>query len=431
MRIMQCMNTLPTDALSVENFVPRHPSLRIALVTETYPPEVNGVALTLERLVRQLQSRGHHVQLVRPRQTGSDQADSNDNLQEVLMRGMPIPRYPNLRMGLPAKKTLTSMWMLRRPDIVHIATEGPLGWSALQAARKLRLPISSDFRTNFHAYSNFYGVGWLRKSIAAYLRKFHNLADCTMVPTPALQRELQSCGFQRLLQVARGVDTLRFNPTWRCETLRAQWGALPDTPVALSVGRLAPEKNPQLLVRAYHAMKAANPATRLVVVGDGPGRDALQAQCPDAVMAGVQTGNDLARCYASADLFLFPSLTETYGNVVPEALASGLAVLAFDYAAAHELIRHGENGLLAPCTDNNMFAGYASDLVGNPALAQLLRRRARESTLALSWERIAEQIEGIWGVVLRDHAAMHGAMSGHRLIAQTNLAQIFLNKNSV
>ena len=151
----------------VELHPPTRKLLRIAVVTETYPPEVNGVATTVARFVRGLCERDHEVQLVRPRQGDSDRADDRGRVHEILQRGMAIPRYPDLRMGLPARRALQRLWIASRPDVVHIVTEGPLGWSALQAATKLRLPVTSDFRTNFHAYSSHYGAGWLRKPIAA------------------------------------------------------------------------------------------------------------------------------------------------------------------------------------------------------------------------------------------------------------------------
>ena len=390
-----------THALLLEQLPLPRPSLRVAVVTETYPPEVNGVALTVQQLVLRLQARNHAIQLVRPRQPAGDGATGNGASDELLGRGLPIPRYPQLRLGLPMKRVLLSHWSQRRPDLVHVATEGPLGWSALQAARKLRLPVSTDFRTNFHAYSRHYGVGWLRQPIAAYLRKFHNLAHCTMVPTPELQRELGAMGFERLLVVARGVDTERFSPARRSAALRAQWGVAPDQPVVLSVGRLAPEKNLDLLVSSWRAMRQVCPVLKLVVVGDGPERAALQQACPDALLVGALHGDGLAQHYASADLFVFTSLTETYGNVTPEALASGLALLAFDYAAAAELVRHGDNGLLAPFGDAAAFVRRAADLAANPMLAQHLRERARSTTLAQDWSQIVGQVEAVWEQLLR------------------------------
>lgn len=165
-----------------EEFPPAQRSLRIAVITETYPPEVNGVAMTIGRMIRGLQERGHQIQLIRLRQGTQDQPANGRHLEEVLHRGIPIPRYDSLRMGLPAKQALVRLWSRKRPDIAHIVTEGPLGWSALAAAAKLRIPCSSDFHTNFHAYTAHYGIGWLRRPIAAYLQKFHNRTQTTLRP---------------------------------------------------------------------------------------------------------------------------------------------------------------------------------------------------------------------------------------------------------
>lgn len=397
---MTGMNTSDAcEALLVEHLPVPRPSLRVAVVTETYPPEVNGVAVTLQQLVLRLQASNHQIQLIRPRQP-LDHKERQAGADELLVRGLEIPRYPQLRLGMPMKRALVAQWSRQRPDLVHVATEGPLGWSAVQAARQLRLPLSTDFRTNFHAYSQHYGIGWLRKPIAAYLRKFHNLADCTMVPSSDLLQDLCAQGFERLMVVARGVDAARFSPVHRSEALRAQWGVAPDQPVLLSVGRLAREKNLDLLVRCWQAMHARQPDLKLVVVGDGPSRNALAQACPEALLVGAQSGDALARHYASADLFVFPSVTETYGNVTPEALASGLAVLAFDYAAAAELIRHGDNGLLAPRGDEAAFLSSAMDMVNNPALVQRLRERGRATTLTQDWGQIARQVEAVWHQLL-------------------------------
>ena len=211
--------------LQVERISNARPALNIAVVTETYPPDINGVAHTLSKIVQGLQARGHVIWLVRPRQPGADVATVNSSYQEVLVRGLPIPFYKQLRLGLPAKRELLRLWSRQRPDIVHIATEGPLGWSALQVARKLKLPISTDFRTNFHAYSQHYGIGWLRGAILAYMKKFHNAAHATMVPTAQLEAELAGSGFKRLSVVPRGIDTGLFSPTQRSAQLRQSWGA--------------------------------------------------------------------------------------------------------------------------------------------------------------------------------------------------------------
>ena len=374
--------------------------LRIACVTETYPPEVNGVAMTVARLVQGLRARHHAVQVVRPRQAG-DTAAALSADGDVLVRGVPIPRYEGLKMGLPCTGRLVKLWKRERPDVVHIATEGPLGRSALLAAKALGLPVCSEFRTNFHAYSQHYGLGFLQRIILGYLRRFHNATQCTMVPTQALHDDLKKQGFRDLLTVARGVDVRRFDAAHRSDALRAQWGAGPDDLVVTCVGRLAPEKNLATLVTAFETIRRDQPRARLVLVGDGPMRRELEARCPDAIFAGQRIGDDLATHYASADLFLFPSITETFGNVTTEAMASGLAVVAFDYAAAQRLIRQGENGALAPYNDTAAFVATAARTAADLANCRVLGTRARASVMALDWDSIAAQVEGVMASVMR------------------------------
>jgi len=384
--------------LLVENFPANRRSLRVAVVSETYPPEVNGVAVTLAKVVDGLRAANHAVQLIRLRQSGTDaacQEEMHSGYQEVLMRGFPIPRYPGLRMGMPSKSALIRLWQLKRPDVVHIATEGPLGWSALRAAMYLRLPVSTDYRTNFQSYSAHYGVGFLNKPIMAYLKKFHNYAHCTMVPTDALRASLAEVGFQRLKVVSRGVDTVAFDPAHRSEELRAQWGLAPDDVAVVCVGRLAHEKNLALLLKAFEAIEARDPRARLVLVGDGPMRQDLQTRCPKAIFSGQLRGKPLAEHYASADLFLMPSLTETFGNVTTEAMASGLPVVAFNYAAAAALIVDSVNGSVVPVNDAEGFVSAALVSAAKPLQRKRMGVEARQTSLRLDWTCIVQKFEDV------------------------------------
>lgn len=386
---------------------PQNPApLHIAMVTETYPPEINGVAVTLRQFVEGMLHRGHSVHLVRPRQHIEDNDAAQGRLTLSVTRGMPIPGYPGLRLGLPSRGMLVKQWTQRRPDIVHIATEGPLGWSALNAARKLGIPVSTDFHTNFHSYTRHYGIGLLMKPMAAWLRRFHNRADCTIVPTVTLQHELERAGYKDVVVAARGVDTRLFHPGHRSQALRASWGVEGDAPVALLVSRLAPEKNLPVVIEAFEAMRAVIPAARLVMVGDGPARAALEKRHhPYVIFVGMRTGQDLAAHYASADIFLYPSLTETFGNVTIEAMSSGLAAIAFDYAAAHLHIRHGVNGLLLPYGDTGAFVDQARTLVGDAERIHKLRTEARRTVEQLTWERIMEQMENVFRGIIEMRGA--------------------------
>ncbi len=382
--------------ITVETFEPEQRFLRIAVVTETWPPEVNGVAVTLSKLIHHLGQRHHTIQLIRPRQDKHDEGVEQSGWSELLLRGLPIPRYPQLKLGLPSKKALIKAWSTKRPDLVHIATEGPLSWSALQAAQILRLPVTSDFRTNFHSYCQHYGVGWLSKPIVAYLRKFHNRTACTMVPTQAMKFQLEAMGFKNLKVVARGVDTQQFNPNNRSEAMRQSWGVTPETIVLLSVGRIAAEKNLDLIVQTYQALIEAGRPVKMIFAGDGPMRAITQVKCPDALFVGMCTHEQLAILYASADLLLFPSLTETFGNVTLEALASATPVLAFDCAAAGEFIKDKRNGWLVNSDEPKTYIKRALEITKEKSTLVDARAFTRDSVEHLGWDEIAGQVETVF-----------------------------------
>jgi len=380
--------------------------LRIALVTETFPPELNGVALTIQRTVDHLRRSGNEVDVVRPRQPGDAR---NDSLGEMRVPGMTLPMYRDVRCGLPAVRKLRARWRASRPDLVHIATEGPLGWSALQAARALGVPATTDYRTNFQRYSGHYGLGWLAGPIDFYLRAFHNASQHTFVPTGAQRRELAARGYRHLTVIGRGVDTQLFRPERRSRVLRRRWEARDCDPVVLHVGRFAAEKNLDLAVRAFEAIRRTHRHARMVWVGDGPLREKYAHAHPEHVFVGTRSGEALAACYASADIFLFPSLTETFGNVTLEAMASGLAVVAFDYGAAGEHALDGVDACLAPYGNADAFVQKAADLARFPCVRERLRAAAPDAIRALRWPVVLGEFEQQLREIAHATAARHAA----------------------
>lgn len=385
-------------------------SLNLVLVTETYSPEINGVAMTLGHLAYGLAGRGHHVTVIRPRQRaekGGSALHVDGSVTQHLLPGLPIPGYPLLRFGLPACGRLRRLWRSSRPDLVHIATEGPLGWSALNAARSLGLPVTSGFHTNFHHYTREYRFEWLFALTAKWLRHFHNRTLRTFAPTRELCAELAADGYRNLRVLSRGVDTGHFTAARRDSAQRHAWGATVTDPVVLHAGRLAREKNYELIIRAFDAMRAANPRCRFVVVGDGPLRAELAAKLPYVHFTGFVARSVLAAHYASADIYLHASVSETYGNVAAEALASGLAFAGYDYAAAHELVRSGENGLLVPLGGESAFITAAVRLATDAALVARLRARATAAVSARSWDHVVAQFAtDLAEAVVRPDAAL-------------------------
>lgn len=370
----------------------------IAIVTETFPPEINGVALTLGKLCEGLKARGHRLSVVRPRQRaeqGGAEAKDRSALTDrtTTLPGLPLPGYPDLQFGLATARRLARDWKQHRPDVIYVATEGPLGLATLNAARKLRIPVCSGFHTNFHSYSRHYGAGFLEKLIAGYLRWFHNRTQLTLTPTRCMQTSLNRLGIQSVAVWSRGVDCDQFSPSRRDRLLRDSWGLGERDLAVIYVGRLAAEKNLQLVVTAFERLRHIHPRAKLILVGGGPLGKRLKERHPDYIFCGMQRGDALAQHYASADLFLFPSKTETFGNVVTEAMASGLAIVAFNDAAASEHIRHEENGMKVALDDQEGFVEAALRLADQPSLVSHLRSQARLDALDIHWPGLIEQFE--------------------------------------
>ena len=385
-------------------------SLHILLVTETWQPDVNGVAMSLYQLMSQLVEMGHQVSLVRPRRASEKQAEHTNITtaqtgfltdailtKQILVNGIAIPRYPDLQFGMPAYRHLKKHMAKLRPDIVHIATEGPLGLASLCVAKRLKIPATTGYHTQFHDFSKHFGLGILARPLMAYFKRFHNWSAATCVPSQKTQNDLHKLGFKHLYQVGRGVDNKRFHPKQRRDALRATWQRQHQQhTILMMVSRLSPEKGVDLVIQAFKALQSAqlHRAMTLVIVGDGPDRlrlEALAAQTSvDIVFTGAKTGDELAAHYASGDAFVFASQVETFGNVVTEAMASGLPVFAFDDAAAGLLVDE-QCGQLAPMGDTQAFIDMVAALPKACHL-QKMGQHAQQKVAEHSWQRPALQM---------------------------------------
>jgi glycosyltransferase involved in cell wall biosynthesis len=390
--------------------------MRIGIVSETFPPEINGVALTVHGLAAGLAARGHRVDLIRPRQLPSQELPPHldePGIDVLQVRGGAVPRYPGLRLGLPAGRALHQHWTRQRPDVIYVATEGPLGWSAMRAAERLGIPVSSGFHTRFDCYAEHYGMRWLTPLVRGYLRRFHRRAAATLVPTAALAQELQAMGIVNARLLRRAVDTQLFHPRQRSNALRTAWGVDAATPVVLYVGRIAPEKNLELAVQAFRAIRQRVPNARYVWVGDGPARAALEAAHPDFIFVGMQRGDALAQHYASADLFPFPSLSETFGNVILEALAAGLPVVAYAEGAAREHLVDGINGYCIASGDASAFIAAAVNLASNPGLIRHMGRAAHAGVAGLSQDAVIRDFETLLREMAQENLYEHAINMAH------------------
>lgn len=367
----------------------------ICLVSETYWPEVNGVAMTLHRWATGLIARGHRIQLITPHHRARDAAQMPAGIELHPVPAISMPGYRDVSIGLPARRRIRKLWQIKRPDVIYVATEGPLGSSAVTAATLMGIPVTSGFHTNFQSYIQFYKAGFLAGHIEKYLTRLHNRTLCTIVPTPDQKLLLEGMGIHNIQIVGRGVDTNLFTPSRRSDSLRASWGVSPGDPVLLYVGRIAEEKNLSLTMEAYAALRQLRPELKFVFVGDGPALPRLRQKFPEVIYAGRQSGEQLGAYYASADIFLFASRTETFGNVVLEAMASGLGLVAFDYAAAKLHVCSGRTGLSADLNDETRFISEAKRLLQEPCLLAAMRERAVRYAGTQSWDNIVERLENL------------------------------------
>jgi UDP-2,3-diacylglucosamine pyrophosphatase LpxH/glycosyltransferase involved in cell wall biosynthesis len=362
--------------------------MRIDIVTDTYLPDVNGVAMTLGKLVGVLRKRNHKVHIIHT----AEVADINKG--ETKVKSIPLPSYSEVRIGLPSYMKLKRRWQRKRPDAIYVATESPLGVSALKAANAMDIPVAAGFHTNFHQYMKRYRLSLLGDVAMKYLKRVHNKADLTLTPSMDSVEMLRESGFKNVHLLGRGVDTACFSPKNRSERLRQEWGADGNTPVVIIVGRVAPEKNLDFALGCIQRVQEKKGiAIKTVLVGDGPSRKKLNDAFPDVHFAGMQKGDQLGEHYASSDIMVFASETETFGNVLLEAMASGLVGVSYNYAASKIYVKDGENGFHAEKGNEQEFEEKLEQAVDHWQNSDL--KRAAEATVRnLSWTKVAVSFEG-------------------------------------
>jgi phosphatidylinositol alpha 1,6-mannosyltransferase len=348
--------------------------MRIAYFTESLYPHVDGVSRTLGRLFSTLQGRRVEFLVVSPFLPGEDVPWSGRVRRARFVR---FPLYPDYRISVPPPpRSVRAELDAFAPDLVHVVSPTPMAVWAQRWARRRGIPAVSSFHTHFVSYFRYYGVPWLEAGGWSMLRRFYARCARVYAPSWSIIRELEAQGIGGVELWSRGIDLTRFSPEFRDEELRRHLGASPGTPLVLLVSRLVKEKDLEDLVAMDALLLARGVPFRLALVGDGPMRSELEAKLLGATFAGHRGGAELARWYASADVFVFPSTTETLGNVVLEALASGVPSLVSDRGGPQDLIRPGENGFIVPANDRQRWPIGWSSCCGMGRCAPAWGRRA-------------------------------------------------------
>ncbi|MBU4465552.1 MAG: glycosyltransferase [Actinobacteria bacterium] len=359
--------------------------MRVALLAESFLPHMNGVTNSVLQVLRHLDAAGHETLVIAPRAPGPASEPVTERTE--LLRSVPLPSYPQVRVVFARAARLTAILREFRPDVVHLASPFILGWQGLAAADALRVPSVAVYQTDVVAYAARYGMPQATAIAASHVARLHRRATLTLAPSTSALQQLEGLGVDRLRRWGRGVDAERFAPERRSDLWRD--GAAPGRLIVGYVGRLAPEKQ----VEDLRAL-ADLPEARLVIVGDGPSRPMLERMLPDALFLGHLSGRALAEAVASFDVFVHPGESETFGQTIQEALASGVPVVATGRGGPLDLVRSSIDGWLYRPGDLDDLRARVLDLAGDEAKRRAFGRAARESMMDRSWESMCRQLVG-------------------------------------
>ncbi len=375
--------------------------MRLAIVTDTFAPQLNGVARTLGRLSETAVAQGADVMVYTTTDPGAAEDTHIHRFQSV-----PFWAYPELRLGYPGARAMEAALRLWRPTLVHVATPFGLGLAARSAAARLDVPLVSSYHTSLASYAGHYGLGALARSGWHFLRWFHNGAARTYCPTTVVKDELARRGFRNTTLWPRGVDAAKFHPARRSHALRQAFGVADHEVLVGYVGRIAREKGIDDLLSAYTMLQQKQPdRVRLMLVGDGPYLAECRRRAPDGtIFAGRREGSELPEFFASLDLFVFPSVTDTFGNVLLESMASGVPVIAAECATSREVLSANAAAWYAP-NDFDALAARIGALAGDAGRRTTLGDRGREVARRRSWPRVMDDL-------FRDYLLVSGAGLG-------------------
>ncbi|RTE07025.1 glycosyltransferase family 4 protein [Paenibacillus whitsoniae] len=391
--------------------------MRVALFTDTFLPDVNGVAKTLGRWTQFLEAKGVQIKVFAP---ASLHAKDHDPFRVERFYSIPLLLYPECRLAIPNPLQLRKTLHAFQPTLVHCATPFNLGLFGLHHARKYKTPLVASYHTHFDQYLSHYKIPWVEPTLWKYMQWFHHSCEKVYVPSQSTLHHLESKGMRNLEIWSRGVDTAQFHPNVERKSVLAAYGISSQSFVILYVGRLAPEKSVEVAIESFRSLPAdIRKNSRLIIAGDGPSAALLREFCEDegdVTFTGFVQGRQLADLYAAADVLLFPSATETFGNVVLEAMASGTPVIGAAAGGVQDTIAHGQTGLLCPPGDVAAFTEALQRLY----LSEADRHRLAAAGLAYaqrqSWDHIFSKLLASCEEVVQRSAEFEPSIVSHRMI---------------
>ncbi|MCQ6566837.1 glycosyltransferase family 4 protein [Bacillus mycoides] len=363
--------------------------MRVAIFTDTFTPQVNGVAKTLERLTKYFQKENIAYSVFAPQHTAEDNFVANVNK----MRSIPLTiLYPECRFAFPTPRIKREL-LAFKPDIIHIATPFNMGLCGLYYAKKLNIPVVGSYHTDFDAYLRYYKIEFLSNMLWNYLRWFHSHMQKNFVPSPETLHQLKKKGFQQLYIWGRGVDCTLFHPTYNKDLFRKKYNITAKY-ILSYVGRLAPEKDIDTLQTLIQTTNKERDDIHWLIAGDGPLAKGLHENVPktNVTFTGYLQGKDLAEVYASSDLMVFPSTTETFGNVVLESLACGTPVIGANSGGVKNIITDGKTGFLCEPKNANSFLSSIYELLNNEEMRKQMSLDAHSYATTQSWDEISSDL---------------------------------------
>lgn len=359
--------------------------MKIALYAGTYVKDKDGAVRSIYQLVSSFRKNGHEVVVWSP---DVSEQDNHGTLKVIRLPSVPIPLYPDYKLGFFGSVTEKQLDAFA-PDIVHISTPDIVGRRFLLYAKKKKLPVASVYHTDFPSYLSYYKLGFAAKPVWKYLRWFYNSCDLLFVPNEIVRQNLLQQHIRNVEIWSRGIDRELFHPSRRSEALRREWGGDGRT-VFVYAGRFVLYKDIEIVMSVYERFMSAGYGDKVlfVMIGSGPEESEMRRRMPDAVFTGYLTGKSLPEAYASGDIFLFPSTTEAFGNVVLEAFATGLPAVVSDIGGCMELVRKSGAGLVAKAGDTGQFYAHCRNLFEDSHICSVMRQNGLDFAEGQSWAAV-------------------------------------------